>query len=119
MEQKLREEKEFKKFENDLEDDEIKQEEDIIKDDKEEEKEIEIIKNEKKQKIKNEYIMEKDEKKKVFKINNIKEIKEVIIHNTINSPPTRCYLTSEYSPILEKIIILGGSDINSEIKGNF
>ena len=114
MEQKLREEKEFKKFENDLEDDEIKQEEDIIKDDKEEEKEIEIIKNEKKQKIKNEYIMEKDEKKKVFKINNIKEIKEVIIHNTINSPPTRCYLTSEYSPILEKIIILGGSDINSE-----
>ena len=41
-------------------------------------------------------------------------IKEVIIHNTKNPPPTRCYLTSEYSPKLKKIICLGGSDINSE-----
>ena len=118
MEQKLREEKEFKKFETELEDEEIKQEEDIIKDEiiKEDEKEIEKAENEKKIKIKNELILpnEVDESKKVFKIKDIQSIKEVIIHNTKNPPPTRCYLTSEYSPKLKKIISLGGSDINSE-----
>ena len=118
MEQKMREEKEFKKFNTDLEEEEIKQEEEIMKDEiiKEEEK-IEKKGYEKKPKAKNELILnevEEDESKKVFKINNIDEIKEVIIHNTKNSPPTRCYLTSEYSPKLKKIICLGGSDINSE-----
>ena len=118
MEQKLREEKEFKKFETELEDEEIKQEEDIIKDEiiKEDEKEIEKTESEKKTKRKSEIILpnEVDESKKVFKIKDIQEIKEVIIHNTKTPPPTRCYLTSEYSPKLKKIITLGGSDINSE-----
>ena len=120
MEQKMREEKEFKKFNADLEEEEIKQEEEIMKDEiiKEEEKEEGKKENEKKQRTKNELILlngvEEDESKKVYKINNIKEIKEVIIHNTKNPPPTRCYLTSEYSPNLKKIICLGGSDINSE-----
>ena len=118
LEQKMREEKEFKKFETEMEEDELKQDEDIIKEDmiKEEEKEVEILDSEKKQKIKNELIMpnEVDECKKVFIINDIKEIKEVIIHNTKNPPPTRCYLAAEYSPHLKKIIALGGSDINSD-----
>ena len=120
MEQKMREEKEFKKFEADLEEEEIKQEDEIMKDEiiKEEEKEEDKKENEKKQKAKNELILlnevSEDESKKVYKINNIKEIKEVIIHNTKNPPSTRCYLTSEYSPNLKKIICLGGSDIDSE-----
>ena len=118
LEQKMREEKEFKKFETEMEEDELKQDEEIIKEDmiKEEEKEVERLDSEKKQKIKNELIVpnEVDESKKVFKINDIKEIKEVIIHNSKNPPQTRCYLASEYSPHLKKIIALGGSDINSE-----
>ena len=77
---------------------------------------LKIFLVEKKTKIKNELILpnEVDESKKVFKIKDIQTIKEVIIHNTKNPPPTRCYLTSEYSPKLKKIISLGGSDINSE-----
>ena len=119
MEQKLREEKEFKKFENEIEDEEIKQEDDIIKDEiikEENEKEIEKDESDKKLKIKNELILpnESDESKKVFYIKDNKEIKQIIIHNTENPPPTRCYLTSEYSPKLKKIISLGGSDLNSE-----
>jgi len=118
MEQKLREEKEFKKFETELGDEEIKQEEDIIKDEiiKEDEKELEKSEKEKKTKIKKKLILpnEVDESKKVFKIKGIEEVKEVIIHHTKNPPPTRCYLTSEYSPKLKKIITLCGSDINSE-----
>ena len=114
MEQKMREEKEFKKFNTDLEE----EEEIIMKDEiiKEEEK-IEKKGSGKKPKTKNELILneiQEDESKKVYKINNIREINEVIIHNTKNPPPTRCYLTSEYSPKLKKIICLGGSDINSE-----
>ena len=118
MEQKMREEKEFKKFETELEEEEIKQEDEIMKDEiiKEEEKEIEKTESERKIKIKNELILpnEVDESKKVFKINEIPEIKEVIIHNTTNPPPTRCYLSAEYSSNLKKIICLGGSDVNSE-----
>ena len=118
MEQKMREEKEFKKFETEIEDEEIKQDEEIIKDEivKEEEKELEKAEDEKKIQLKNEIILpnEVDESKKVFKISNIPDIQEVIIHNTTNPPPTRCYLSSEYSPKLKKIICLGGSDINSE-----
>ena len=119
MEQKLREEKEFKKFENEIEDEEMKQEDDIIKDEiikEENEKEIEKDESDKNVKIKNELILpnESDESKKVFYIKDNKEIKQIIIHNTENPPPTRCYLTSEYSPKLKKIISLGGSDLNSE-----
>ena len=116
MEQKMREEKEFKKFETELEDEEIKQEEEIIKDDIIKEENEEEINIEKKQKIKSEIILphEVDESKKVFKISDIKDIKEVIIHNTKNPPATRCYLTSIYSPKFKKIICLGGCDINSE-----
>ena len=114
MEQKMREEKEFKKFNTDLEEEEeIIMKDEIIKD----EEKIEKEDSGKKPKAKNELILneiQEDESKKVYKINNIKEIKEVIIHNTKNPPPTRCYLTSEYSPKLKKIICLGGSDINSE-----
>ena len=115
MEQKMREEKEFKKFNTDLEEEEIKQEEEIMKDEiiiKEDEKIPKKLSKPKNELILNE--IEEDESKKVYKINNIREIKEVIIHNTKNPPPTRCYLTSEYSPKLKKIIYLGGSDINSE-----
>lgn len=115
MEQKMREEKEFKKFNTDLEEEEIKQEEEIMKDEiiiKEDEKIPKKLSKPKNELILNE--IEADESKKVYKINNIREIKEVIIHNTKNPPPTRCYLTSEYSPKLKKIICLGGSDINSE-----
>ena len=119
MEQKLREEKEFKKFENEIEDEEIKQEEEIIKDEiikEENEKEIENNESDKKLAIKNELILpnEVDESKKVFDIKDNKEIKQVIIHNTQNPPPTRCYLSSEYSPKLKKIISLGGTDQNND-----
>ena len=98
-----------------LKDEEEKKEEELEQKMREE-KEVEILDSEKKQKIKNELIMpnEVDECKKVFIINDIKEIKEVIIHNTKNPPPTRCYLAAEYSPHLKKIIALGGSDINSD-----
>ena len=121
MEQKMREEKEFKKFETaELEDEELKQEEDLIKDEeekKEEEKEeIQKISEDRKQRKKSYEVFlpnEVDESKKVFKINN-NTIKEIIIHNTKNSPVTRCYLSSEYSPKLKKIICIGGSDLNSE-----
>ena len=120
MEQKMREEKEFKKFETELEDEEIKQEEEIIKDDIIKEENEEEINIEKKQKRKSEIILphEVDESKKVFKISDIKDIKEVIIHNTKNPPPTRCYSTSIYSPKFKKIICLGGCDIN-RFCGNF
>ena len=121
MEQKMREEKEFKKFETtELEEEELKQEEDLIKDEiiKEEEKE-ELYKKEEEEKKAQKHITEVilpnevDESKKVFKIKN-ENIKEIIIHNTKNSPKTRCYLTSDYSPKNKKIICIGGSDINSE-----
>lgn len=121
MEQKMREEKEFKKFETaELEDEILKQEEYLIKDEiiKEEEKEdLQIITEERKtRKTSHEVILpnEVDESKKVFKIKNNNNITEIIIHNTENSPPTRCYLSSEYSPKNKKIICIGGSDINSE-----
>ena len=121
MEQKLREEKEFKKFETtELEDEELKQEEEIIKEEaiKEEEKEeLQNIEKEKKQRTRSHEVIlpnEVDESKKVYKINNNKNIKEIIIHNTTNPPPTRCYLSSEYSPKNKKIICIGGSDVNSE-----
>ena len=121
MEQKMREEKEFKKFEStELEDDELRQEEEIIKDElgKEEEKEeFQKIEHEKKPRTRSHEIIlpnEVDESKKVFKISNNNNIKEIIIHNTINSPKTRCYLSSEYSPKNKKIICIGGSDVNSE-----
>ena len=119
MEQKLREEKEFKKFDNEIEDEEIKQEEEIIKDEiikEENEKEIENNESDKKLAIKNELILpnEVDESKKVFDIKDNKEIKQVIIHNTQNPPPTRCYLSSEFSPKLKKIINLGGTDQNND-----
>ena len=121
MEQKLREEKEFKKFEStELEDEELKQEEEIIKEEviKEEEKEeLQNIEKEKKQRTRSHEVIlpnEVDESKKVYKINNNKNIKEIIIHNTTNPPPTRCYLSSEYSPKNKKIICIGGSDVNSE-----
>ena len=119
MEQKMREEKEFKKFETaELEDEELKQEEDLIKDEivKEEEKEeIQKVSEERKPRKKSEVILPNvvDESKKVFKIKN-NNIKEIIIHNTDNSPITRCYLSSEYSPKNKKIICIGGSDLNSE-----
>ena len=123
MEQKMREEKEFKKYETtEIEDEELKQEEDLIK--------IEIIKEEEKEELQkieeerrqsqigrksHEVILPNvvDESKKVFKINNNDTIKEIIIHNTINSPETRCYLSCEYSPKNKKIICIGGSDMNS------
>ena len=121
MEQKMREEKEFKKFEStELEDEELKQEEDLIKDEivKEEEKEeIQKVEEEKRQRRKSHGVVLPnvvDESKKVFKISNNDNIKEIIIHNTSKSPHTRCYLSSEYSPIHKKIICIGGSDINSE-----
>ena len=121
MEQKMREEKEFKKFEStELEDEELKQEEDLIKDEiiKEEEKEeIEKAEVDKKQRKKSHEVIlpnEVDESKKVFKINNNNDIKEIIIHNASNSPATRCYLSAEYSPKNKKIICIGGSDINSD-----
>ena len=111
MEQKLREEKEFKKFETtELEDEELKQEEEIIKEEVIKEEEKEELQNEekvKKQRTRSHEIIlpnEVDESKKVYKINNNKNIKEIIIHNTTNPPPTRCYLSSEYSPRNKKII---------------
>ena len=121
MEQKLREEKEFKKFEStELEEEEFKQEEEIIKDElaKEEEKEeVQKIEQMKKQRTRSHEIIlpnEVDESKKVYKISNNNDIKEIIIHNTSNPPPTRCYLSSEYSPKNKKIICIGGSDMTSE-----
>ena len=121
MEQKMREEKEFKKFEStELEDEELKQEEDLIKDEiiKEEEKEeIQKVEVDKKQRKKSHEIILPnivDESKKIFKISNNNNIKEIIIHNTSNSPATRCYLSAEYSPKNKKIICIGGSDINSD-----
>ena len=122
MEQKMREEKEFKKFEStELEDEELKQEEEIIKDEiiKEEEKEeLQKIEEEERRLTRKSHGLilpnEVDESKKVFKIGNSDSIKEVIIHNTVNSPITRCYLSTEYSPKNKKIICIGGTDINSD-----
>ena len=121
MEQKMREEKEFKKFEaTELEDEELKQEEDLIKDElvKEEEKEeLQKIEHEKRQRRRSHGMVLPnlvDESKKMFKISNNDNIKEIIIHNTSNPPCTRCYLSTEYSPIHKKIFCIGGSDINSE-----
>ena len=119
MEQKMREEKEFKKFDTaEIEDEELKQEEEIIKDEivKEEEKEELLKMQEQKRERKSHGLIlpnEVDESKKVFKLNN-NSINEVIIHNTTNNPPTRAYLSVEYSPKNKKIICIGGSDINSE-----
>ena len=98
MQQKMREEKEFKKFEGtELEDEELKQEEEIIKDEiiKEEEKEeLQKIEEEGRRLTRKSHglILPNvvDESKKIFKINN-DSIKEIIIHNTENSPITRCY----------------------------
>ena len=119
MEQKMREEKEFKKFETEeIEYEEIKQDEEKEEEKDEEEKEEQKLATEEKETVpkKNEIILpnEEDESKKLFKINNNNNIKEIIIYNTINNPDTRCYLTTEYSSKNNKIICIGGSDINSE-----
>ena len=88
---------------------------------KKEEKKIENnkleikINEEKKNSIKN---LDKpffsDETKNVFKINNTPLIKEISILKTKNSPPTRAYLTVDYSPINNSFICIGGSDQSCE-----
>ena len=51
-----------------------------------------------------------DEIKTIYKINNTPLIKEISILKTKNNPPTRAYLTADYSPINNSIICIGGTD---------
>ena len=124
MEQKMREDKEFKKFGNPNEieeEEELKQEEEMMKEEiakEEQSQELSQIKEEKKiTKVYKKILPnESDEFKKIFKLNdnNNNIIKEVIIHNSKNAPITRCYLSSDYSSKRKKIICIGGSDKSSE-----
>ena len=52
-----------------------------------------------------------DETRKSYKISSSPFISEIsIINIKKNIPPTRCYLTAEYSPTNNSIICIGGSD---------
>ena len=75
-------------------------------------KEDEIVKNEeKKDGIKN---LDKpfytDDAKTIYKINNTPLIKEISLLKTKNNPPTRAYLTVDYSSKNNSFICIGGSD---------
>ncbi len=55
-----------------------------------------------------------DESKTIYKINNTPLIKEISILKTKNNPPTRCYLTADFSYKNNSIICIGGSDKSCE-----
>ena len=89
-------------------------EENIIKDDSEDEKIEQNNKEEKKDIINYKENFYEDDSKKLYKINNNPSIDEISILKTKNSPPTRVYLTAEYSLAKNRIICIGGTDKSCE-----
>ena len=55
-----------------------------------------------------------DESKTIYKINNTPLIKEISIIKSKNNPPTRSYLSVEYSHKNNSIICIGGTDTSCE-----
>ena len=83
------------------------------KKEKEKEKEKEEKKNDDKG-LEYEKPLYSDESKTIYKINNTPLIKEISILKTKNNPPTRCYLTADFSNKNNSIICIGGSDKSCE-----
>ena len=84
--------------------------EEIIKEKNEEKKVSENdIKN-----INSEKPLYSDESKTIYKINNTPLIKEISVIKSKNNPPTRSYLSVEYSNKNNSIICIGGTDTSCE-----